>query len=600
MAVCNIFGHLKYNTGNFLTFSQYVEDLTRESTQSVYYRVTPSKFVALDVDYSNFNDYKLVKDLQDVFENGCAVCRGQITDKWTPDMSTNLFWKSLFDMKLISSDENNYINEIKYVGDINIQSYNEYNGVGYSEIYCYIPNEAKEFKYQYSSNTSNQITYYSNSTIEGYSAEEFDGAIIAEKLSYMPYIKTNFSWFDDALNTIKLDSNKFQINTIVVLYDILTKTENGSNQLYKNVPLGIYFPGSIEDGKMTNSITKYISNEDIFGAGTSYGLRICSRFSVSPGQNNIKVVDVTVDNDNYSIISQVMSQMAKSQEKMDEILTKVQSNNLAEKELLSIFKNSKTNVPYIKNINGVSYWFVNGRNIGSVLGDVDCECVPYDNQDIIDMLNKSLSLLLRMSACNANGVKVFDYSTDEAQDIIIKWEVLFNNEVVRPDEIYLNGDSIDANLNTMMKNNIYNTTTYSMSVKKEGLVADASDTVYFVWPTFFGTLPCDETCGDGVIHTFKPTEIAVKSLDKYVNISKSNTYTYTNMTRPNGNTDHLILAYPCEFGPLSSILDEYKYEYLDDFIRHDMEFNFNGKKIPYYVYVDKTPAEVENFSLKFS
>ena len=58
MAVCNIFGHLKYNTGNFLTFSQYVEDLTRESTQSVYYRVTPSKFVALDVDYSNFNDYK--------------------------------------------------------------------------------------------------------------------------------------------------------------------------------------------------------------------------------------------------------------------------------------------------------------------------------------------------------------------------------------------------------------------------------------------------------------------------------------------------------------------------------------------------------------
>ena len=30
MAVCNIFNSLKKHTGNFLTFSQYSEDLTKE------------------------------------------------------------------------------------------------------------------------------------------------------------------------------------------------------------------------------------------------------------------------------------------------------------------------------------------------------------------------------------------------------------------------------------------------------------------------------------------------------------------------------------------------------------------------------------------
>lgn len=599
MAVCNVFNRLENNTGNFLMFSQYVEDLTRESTQSVFYRVTPSKFIAANIDYSEYNDEHLVRELQNRFENGCAVCRKNMESSWTPSTSSNLFWRTIFDMGLFTSTDGSYLNEVKYIGDINLQSYNEHDGLGYSEIYCYIPNEACESKIQYVNNEPYGTEYKSDLIIEGYRPEEIDGrGIIGEILNYYPETVSYFPWDVDSLDVKKVDSDNFNINTIIVLYDVVTKVDNGTEVLYKNIPLGIYFTGVIKNGIMTNTITKYVSNKDIFGAGTSYGLRICSRFTVTPNQDNIKVLDVTVDNDNYSAICQVMSQMAISQNKMDEILAKVQSNNNAEKELLAIFKNSRTNVPYIKVINDTSYWFVNGRNLGPVLGDIDCECVPYEDQEIIDMLNRSISLILNVQASNVDGDKVFDYSVDGPQTIYINWELLLNDKITVPEELTLNGISLDKNITHYMVENVYETTTYNISAKKENLIADNSDTVYFVWPTYFGMLPCDN-CSEGKSHNFIPSESNIKNLTKNVKTSKVQDYNYTNKTRENGETDHVVLAYPASFGPLISILDDYSYEYLHDFIKHDVKFTFDGREVDYYVYVDKFPAEVENFTLKF-
>ena len=62
MAVCNIFNSLANTTGTFLTFSQYVEDLTRNYAQGDTYKVVPSKFIALNIDYSNINELiKVIK-----------------------------------------------------------------------------------------------------------------------------------------------------------------------------------------------------------------------------------------------------------------------------------------------------------------------------------------------------------------------------------------------------------------------------------------------------------------------------------------------------------------------------------------------------------
>ena len=97
MAVCNIFNRLRSNTGTYFMFSQYAEDLTRESVQSSYYRVTPSKFIALELDVNEYNDDTIARLLQNKFENGCAVCRKEMVDTWVPNHSTNLFWDTLFD-----------------------------------------------------------------------------------------------------------------------------------------------------------------------------------------------------------------------------------------------------------------------------------------------------------------------------------------------------------------------------------------------------------------------------------------------------------------------------------------------------------------------
>ena len=116
-------------------------------------------------------------------------------------------------------------------------------------------------------------------------------------------------------NITNVDSKSFNINTIVLLYDVYS----GDEKLYDSVPLGIYFTGLI-DGGMTNQITKYVSNEDIYNSGTSYGLRVCSRFTANPTNGNLTIQNVTMEDNSYSELSRVLSQISISQNKMDEIL----------------------------------------------------------------------------------------------------------------------------------------------------------------------------------------------------------------------------------------------------------------------------------------
>ena len=153
MAVCNIFNSLANTTGTFLTFSQYVEDLTQWSVKGSSRRVVPSKYIAVELNTKNighqggFSNFTLPKYLIDSFENGCAKFREQ-TSTWNAYNSAELFWDALFQAHLLSIDESTLIvNGIKYVGDINLQSYDEFDGLGYAEIYCHIPNEACRKKY---------------------------------------------------------------------------------------------------------------------------------------------------------------------------------------------------------------------------------------------------------------------------------------------------------------------------------------------------------------------------------------------------------------------------------------------------------------------
>lgn len=120
MAVCNIFNSLANTTGTFLTFSQYVEDLTQWSVKGSSRRVVPSKYVAVELNTENsgFSNFTLPKYLIDSFENGCAKFREQ-TSTWNAYNSAELFWDALFQTHLLSIDNDTLIVDgIKYVGDL--------------------------------------------------------------------------------------------------------------------------------------------------------------------------------------------------------------------------------------------------------------------------------------------------------------------------------------------------------------------------------------------------------------------------------------------------------------------------------------------------
>lgn len=384
MAVCNLFKELSNNTGNFLMFSQYSEDLTENFLKPNSYHITPSKFIVLNIDYTGYNNTSLPRFFQNVFENECAYLRS--LGNWYPWKSREIFWGCMARGGFMTPS-NSKSEQIVYIGDINMQSYDAYNGMGYSEIYCYIPNNASRGTYSFQgTGTAVQINY-PNKYIMGYDA--YDNVPLGAELgnNEKTYNDGVFYSFNNFLDLSKPEKS-FEFNTIVVLYNIVDSAGEvislGNNTL-QDIPLGIYFTGTITNGIISNKVTKYVSNDDIFGAGTSYGLRICSRFSSQARGSEI----VSVNSDGSSAgLSEALSEMSETITKMNEVVNNIHLSQSYIKEALSIFKNNTTNVPYIKKVGGADYWFVNGKLIGSAAG-VDAADDSYVDQ-IIDDYDETL------------------------------------------------------------------------------------------------------------------------------------------------------------------------------------------------------------------
>lgn len=376
MAVCNVFSSLSKKTGTFLTFSQYAESMTNNNQ-----KVIPTKFVAINIHRPNLSDYAIPKILQDYYENKIAVIKNDgaygVSNVWKNKYSKDLFWRMMFD-HFIDNDD------IMYVGDINIQSYEEYGGTGYSEIYCYIPNDAKRCSYGNLTPADGLILAerYDGQYIEGYDESDYDlgdqikldsvnGKSLSAKVtkedgwtgSSFKYDGATDLWYDMLTPTETTNVESYTFNTVVVLYNVIDKTSG--RVLQNNQPMGIYFTGLYDQANqtITNPVTKYVSSQEICNQGTSYGVRICTKHIV--GSSSSLVNEFQVSQDTKSELGYALSQMSLSQSKMDEVITHTYNCVQNYKDLAAIFKNSKTNVPYIKLIDGKEYWFVNGRRVSS-------------------------------------------------------------------------------------------------------------------------------------------------------------------------------------------------------------------------------------------
>lgn len=416
MAVCNLFNTLDNPSGNFMMFSQYVEDITKNYSDGDNWKIVPSRFVVLNIDYTNIDrtmvtpnsetlNEGIPKYFQNCFENACAYGRvnyvnhskqvASLNDRdWTPEISRNLFWNFMFDGRLLTTSSygnTKKINEVVYWDDINIQAYDEHKGMGYGEIYCYIPSSAPKKNCQVISITDmeadGRIADLSNNnvTLEGHNDKYI------ENYSKIYYYNRDFTMtFDDDGVTTLLDSidTKYEFNTIVVLYDILYKESDIKwTTVHSYIPMGVYLTGMFDGNTITNKVRKYVSTS--YGVGTSYGLRICTRFSVSPNGAILTNNETIIDNNDISTTCQLMTSMAENLSLMMSMSKQMNDTTQQYKELLSTIKNNRTNVPYVKDVNGNDWWFVNGRPVTNIDNKYEDCC----NEVSTDMINQRIDAI---------------------------------------------------------------------------------------------------------------------------------------------------------------------------------------------------------------
>lgn len=446
---CSLLKPVDNLTGNVFLFSQYTQDLTKQYANPDSYRCVPSKYVAMNLNWHGITgaettqeefDRELGNIFQNYFENSCAFLRSKFKEDnkdWDPEYTRTLLFQTLEKYNFIEVDRlrdkimdisavsdgseailygvvSGISSNIQYIGDINIYSNEETeDGIGYNEIYCYLPNEAKCTDYRLSAVPRNPESIYSYTSpyICGYEKEAsindpmyngLTGYVSPEKENGRSYIDSRTVsgslqncygiglYNDDLLSQTlvpsvltdnissddkpRLDDSgkeleKFEVNTILLLYDIVSKTEDKSIYIAKNVPLGIYFTGRrVLDGtdtELTNTIVKYVDSGQIYNQGTSYGLRVCTRFFTMP--NSTEKIEISATgSSNISEMAPVLEKMGETIAAAGSILSDKDNFYKLLNDHLAQFKNNKVNVPYVRTLGNKKYWFVNGKNTGAI------------------------------------------------------------------------------------------------------------------------------------------------------------------------------------------------------------------------------------------
>ena len=410
---CNLFKPLSSPTGEFYMFAQFAEDIAKQTTDNTAYRVSPSRFAVMNLNLSGLdgiddrsevdqgsqgiiNDYNhaIAKVFQNYFENVYSIIRAD--SNWKPSYLNNILWTTLWKYNMIKKVEHSVpetntsyytYDELKYIGDIPFYNSRDVDSMVYNEIYCHIPISEKEYRYVVESNdVSTRAWRGSGDTISGWTTANYptqadidikplydttnrEYNIIGEEglIPLELYTSVNNQQDIQEEYRIEQDSSSYQFNSIIVFYDIYDiSNPSRPTEIYRNIPMGIYFTGVINHiddiYSFTNTATKYVSNDDTFGQGSSYGVRIMTRYTPTPN-SNVYFTDVSGDQDTASL-AVMMGELGDTLTEIREMVRNTTSYSQDIKDHLAMFKNNRTNVPYIRKVNGQDIWFVNGRNTG--------------------------------------------------------------------------------------------------------------------------------------------------------------------------------------------------------------------------------------------
>ncbi len=398
--ICNLFRPIDKTNGNFLLFSQYVEDVSRSAVNSAY-RVRPSEFVCLDFNQAiqskaqsltpNLEGGSITNYIpayfQNFFENGVSALKNENVSV-SPFNFTIGFMDKL--VALTANGSNIGLQDyIKYVGNIDLESWED----GFADVVLDISSGAHKvtatlvdtigevsvgnvnnFSQQCcgSRTYSNEYSIQENAYyIQGWKDNDdlpikgkvpaTGGIGIGVKNGWSNPWNSAVSPFHQliTLETGSTSDNSFTFNTIIVFYDIF---DASNNVLYSGIPMGIYFTGVGESSGIGNDVTIYNSSVEAYGAGSGWALRICTKFSPTP-YGYLQVEEVALESKSITkSISTILSATAEAIKAVNDFASKSISELQSIKNITALFKNSRTNVPYPMEVNGVKYWFVNGRN----------------------------------------------------------------------------------------------------------------------------------------------------------------------------------------------------------------------------------------------
>ena len=373
--ICNIFNPINKENGNFLLFSQYVEDLSKSVYDSTY-KIRPSKFVCMELDgapHTTAGQYYTVTTggdtyvenipgfFQNIFEDAIVAKRNNNINVTPRDFAFEFMAK----LQTLTSDGlDTYVN---YVGDVDSASWEN----GFADIILSISSGSSPITAEYS-DSAPSYTPSMLSNPQGTGNYYIHGWVDEQNLPLNPVtsstVETCGSWSDvdnsktAFENFIVIKDNaatQFTFNTIVIFYDIL---DSNDSPIYTGVPMGIYFTGAGESTGIGNEVTIYKSSEDAYGAGSGWSLRICTRFSSTP-YGYLKVEEISLDpNIIPESISRVLGAAAETIQEIRKFADESIYNSQGFRDLTNLVKDGKMNVPYIRKVNNVDYWFVNGRN----------------------------------------------------------------------------------------------------------------------------------------------------------------------------------------------------------------------------------------------
>ena len=177
-----------------------------------------------------------------------------------------------------------------------------------------------------------------------------------------------------------------------------------------------------------------------------------------------------------------------------------------------------------------------------------------------------------------SGGGLFEKRT--TQTITVSWSVKEGSDIVTPDSITVNDETVTNTDKSKQFTNVTTNTTYTVKAIKDGITVTGSTSVTFVNPSYFGAVAAD----------FTPTEEAIKALTKSVKNGKG----YTGTTSL--DNQKTCYAYPKSFGALTAIKDANNFEYLSSYIRTELTV---WDEV-YCIYVLTDPVTIDGFKQIYS